>query len=129
MVERYRAYGFSETAIKKKIKDLIEELPAVSVEDEPSPFLQPSAIRIFDAYPNPFNAATKFTFSVSERVVADVVVYNSLGEEVAGLAHSEHFQAGTHTFSWYAKEIPSGVYIIRVETTEAFASTKVILLK
>ena len=129
MVIRYRAYGFSETAIKNKINELIEEMPAVSIEHDIAPRLQPSAIKIFDAYPNPFNGVTKFSFSASESIVADVVIYNSMGEEVAGLAYSKVFEAGTHSFLWQAGGIPSGLYLIRVETSQNFASTKVIFLK
>ena len=129
MVIQYRAYGFSETAIKKKIKELIEVIPTASIEHDIPPRLQPSAITIFDAYPNPFNGVTKFSFLISEGIVADVIVYNTIGEEVTGLAHSKYFDTGTHSFSWKAEGIPSGLYIIRVETSQSFASTKVIFLK
>jgi hypothetical protein len=129
MVIQYRAYGFSEIAIKKKINELIEEMPATSLKHDINPNLQPSVIKIFDPYPNPFNGLTKFSFSASEGFVGDVIVYNTMGEEVVRLAYSKDFEAGTHSFLWQAERIPSGLYIIRVETSQAFASTKVIFLK
>ena len=69
MVVRYRDYGFSESAVKKEIKELIEEMPAVSVAPEVSEMITPSEIELFDVYPNPFNPSTTISFSLFEQTI------------------------------------------------------------
>jgi hypothetical protein len=129
MVVRYRDYGFSESAVKKEIKELIEEMPTVSVAPEVSEMITPSEIELFDVYPNPFNPSTTISFSLFEQTMADVVVYNSLGGEVARLASGRHFEAGRHQLRWDAGDLPSGVYLIRLETSRSSKTTKAILLR
>ncbi len=90
MVVRYRDYGFSESAVKKEIKELIEEMPAVSVAPEVSEMITPSEIELFDVYP---------------------------------------FEAGRHQLRWDAGDLPSGVYLIRLETSRSSKTTKAILLR
>lgn len=129
MVVRYREYGFNESAVKKKIEELIEVLPAVSVVDELFEPTLPASLELHDVYPNPFNPSTTLGFTLPQPAVVDVIIYNSLGGEVARLASGAHFEPGRHQMRWNAGDLPSGVYLIRVETTRASRTTKAILLR
>ncbi|HIB96728.1 MAG TPA: T9SS type A sorting domain-containing protein, partial [Candidatus Marinimicrobia bacterium] len=116
MVVRYRAYGFNENGVKNEIEDLIGEMKSASIVGEETKHIQPSFITLHSAYPNPFNPWTNISFTLTEATVTDIVIYNSLGKEVDKLAGRTLFDIGTHTIRWDAEDVPSGVYLIRLET-------------
>ena len=129
MVVRYRAYGFNENRVKNEIEDLIGEMKSASIVGEETKHIQPSFITLHSAYPNPFNPWTNISFTLTEATVTDIVIYNSLGKEVDKLVGRTLFDIGTHTIRWDAEDVPSGVYLIRLETPLASATTKAILIK
>ena len=129
MVVRYRKYGFNEDGIKNNIDKLIREMKSTSVVDEETKYIQPSFITLHAAYPNPFNPWTKISFTFNKETITDIIIYNSLGREVAKLASGELFDSGSHTLQWNAEDVPSGVYLIRLATPQTSVTTKAILLK
>jgi hypothetical protein len=77
-------------------------------------------------YPNPFNPTTQISYQLPESGNVNLIVYNSLGEEVATLINS--FQSsGKHSVQFDASDLPSGVYIYRL-SSKNFTSTKKMLL-
>ena len=129
MVLRYRKYGFSEEGIKTTIEELIEKMKSASIIAEEKLNMYPLSITLHAAYPNPFNPWTNISFTLTEETVANIVIYNSLGSEVAKLASGELFDSGSHTLRWDAEDVPSGVYLIQLETPQTSATTKAILIK
>jgi hypothetical protein len=87
---------------------------------------RPVNYALLQNYPNPFNPTTQITFSVPQQVYAKLVVYNSIGQEVAVLANGT-FAAGTHRVAFDAAGVPSGTYFYRIQAGE-FSSTKKMLL-
>lgn len=79
-------------------------------------------------YPNPFNPATNIQFSVVNRELAIVKVYDVLGQEVATLVN-EVKDPGTYTVQFDASDVPSGVYFYRLHAGDFVATKKLILLK
>lgn len=80
------------------------------------------------AYPNPFNAETRFILSVPNSEYVSVAVFDLLGREVTRL-HSGNLGAGVHSFSWYA-DTPAGIYFLQVQSASGFKSVqKLVLLK
>lgn len=63
-------------------------------------------------YPNPFNPSTEITFAVPASQHVSLVVFDLLGREVATLAN-QVFTAGSHTVSWDAGNLPTGMYLYR----------------
>ena len=53
--------------------------------------------------PNPFNPATTISFRLAETASLDLVIYNSLGQEVRRLASGEVFNSGAHRIVWDGK--------------------------
>ncbi len=129
MVVRYREYGFNENGVKNKIDELIGEMKSASVVGDDTKHIQPSFVTLNAAYPNPFNPWTNISFTLAEETVTHIIIYNSLGSEVARLASGELFDSGSHTLRWNAEDVPSGVYLIRLETPQTSATTKAILIK
>ena len=80
------------------------------------------------AWPNPFNAALTVDFALPQAGLAQVSVFNLLGQEVARLASGTH-AAGHHTVSWQATDMSSGIYLVRVTTESSTVMQKVSLIK
>jgi hypothetical protein len=85
------------------------------------------------ATPNPFNPQTTITFEISREQDLVVAVYDLLGRRVRTLAN-EHRAAGRHELSWNGRDsqgraMPSGTYIVRLETESGFQARKVMLIR
>lgn len=72
----------------------------------------PSTFRITNAYPNPFNPTSTITFNVPEGGHVLVEVYSINGQQIATLANKP-FTSGSHTITFDATGLASGVYLIR----------------
>ena len=79
-------------------------------------------------YPNPFNPVTTISFSMSMSANVKIVAYNIVGNQVATILN-QTFSVGTQSVTWNAKNRPSGVYFIRIESDKFVTTQKVILLK
>ena len=73
----------------------------------------PTAFKLYQNFPNPFNPTTKITFELPRRSVVSLTVFNVLGEEVATLVNEE-LTAGRYLTQWNASGIASGVYFYRL---------------
>ncbi|MBD3298383.1 MAG: T9SS type A sorting domain-containing protein [candidate division Zixibacteria bacterium] len=85
-------------------------------------------------YPNPFNAATTFQFSVSERSRVQLNIYDVLGRRVTSLVDDVR-DAGQHSVTWSGhaatgESLPTGVYLYRYRAgNEDVISGKIVYLK
>jgi hypothetical protein len=82
--------------------------------------------KLFQAYPNPFNPATTITFSIPKGAFVTLEVLNTLGQTVATL-ESNFLTVGRHTYTWQARNQPSGLYFYRLSTA-GFSQTRKMLL-
>jgi hypothetical protein len=81
------------------------------------------------AYPNPFNPATTFSLLVRQRQHVKVEVYNMLGQPVR-LLYNGTMEAGeTRVFTFDAADLPTGIYLYRVQAERFTAARQVTLLK
>jgi hypothetical protein len=79
-------------------------------------------------YPNPFNPNTKISWQSAIGSWLTLKVYDVLGNEVAILV-DEYKPAGRYEVTFSGRNLPSGVYIYRIETSNYAASKKLILMK
>jgi hypothetical protein len=88
-----------------------------AAEDEGN---MPESFKLFQNYPNPFskesggNPATKIKYFVPENSFVKLEIFNVLGERVALLVNAE-VNAGYEKLNWNASDLPSGIYLIRME--------------
>ena len=76
----------------------------------------PDNYRISRIYPNPFNPITSIEYSLPENADIELIVYNIHGRHMQTLMRG--FQtAGYHSINWNASNYPSGVYLIRLESS------------
>ena len=88
----------------------------------------PSQFELLPAYPNPFNASNTIPFILNTPGEVNLVIYNSLGQEVYAL-ETAGLQIGTNQIVWNAEGMSSGMYIISLESPEQKQIQRVILLK
>lgn len=82
-------------------------------------------------FPNPFNGSTTIEFTLHRTVVAELTIYNVLGQPVRRLIH-RRFDPGIQRIPWdgldeSGRSAASGVYVCRL-TAGTFAQTRKILL-
>jgi len=79
-------------------------------------------------FPNPFNPSTIIEYSLPKTGDVSLIIYNLLGEEVAGLVN-EVQQAGFHLVTWNATKMSSGIYFYRLQSDDFVQTRKMLLLK
>ena len=88
----------------------------------------PSNYVLSQAYPNPFNPTTTIEFSLKESGFVKLMVYNTLGQEVARLVN-DNMVAGKHKVMFDAKNLASGMYIYKINVNGFTSARKIVLMK
>jgi len=94
---------------------------------------KPMGYRLYNNYPNPFNAATKIRYYIPENSVVKIAIYDLLGNEVTTLVN-EYAIPGNYEVVWngtdrLGRAVPSGVYIYKLIANQFSATGKMLLLK
>jgi Secretion system C-terminal sorting domain len=79
-------------------------------------------------YPNPFNPTTKIKYSVPQSSNVVIKVFDVLGNEIETLVNEEK-PAGTYEVTWYAEQLPSGVYFYQLKAGSFLQTKKMVLMK
>ena len=79
-------------------------------------------------HPNPFNPSTTISFGIPENIVVSLMVYNSLGQEIAELAGKE-YSAGKHSVTFNASNLASGIYYCTMKAGAYTTAKKMIFQK
>ncbi|MEE9450823.1 MAG: T9SS type A sorting domain-containing protein, partial [Ignavibacteriaceae bacterium] len=79
-------------------------------------------------YPNPFNPSTTIRFSLPKQTQLKLNLYNMLGELVETIAEGS-YEVGNYKVTFNASNLPSGVYIYRIESSDFVQTKKMMLMK
>ncbi|MCK9426620.1 MAG: T9SS type A sorting domain-containing protein [Ignavibacteriaceae bacterium] len=79
-------------------------------------------------YPNPFNPSTKITYSLQNPELVSLRIFDVLGREVSTLVN-QYQTAGSHTVSFNASSLASGMYFYKLEAGSFQSIKKMMLLK
>jgi hypothetical protein len=114
---------------------------AVDIHDNASPFAVdstmlvsaglepvPHSFALHQNYPNPFNPVTKIRFTIVDRRLTIVSVYDLLGREVATLVN-EVKEPGTYEVAFDASGLASGVYLYRLQSGDFTQIRRMTVLK
>ncbi|GJQ19913.1 MAG: hypothetical protein HBSIN02_02680 [Bacteroidia bacterium] len=98
----------------------------------PSANNQPASFFLSQNFPNPFNPTTVIEFSIPERSVVKLGVFDLLGRKVVSLFEGQ-LPAGQYRQEWTGKDAAgqrasSGVYIYRLETSTGHVATRLMTL-
>lgn len=93
----------------------------------------PEAFGLMPNYPNPFNPQTAITFALPKAQYVRLAIYSLLGTEVAVLVDSA-YPAGEYVTYWHGldkfeRQVASGVYVYKLETTDFVAARTMLLLR
>ncbi len=88
----------------------------------------PSRTSIENIAPNPFSTSTTIEYALTSPSDVSLVVYDVLGREITRLV-MEQQAAGTHTSQLEAKDLPSGLYVIRMDHANGGESRTVTLTR
>ncbi|MGE5681283.1 MAG: TIM-barrel domain-containing protein, partial [Bacillota bacterium] len=80
-------------------------------------------------YPNPFNPTTRLRFSLPQKCVVELSVYDLLGKEVASIINNEEKAAGKYEISFDGGLLPSGIYFYKLKAGDFITVRKMNLVK
>ncbi|MBN1352816.1 T9SS type A sorting domain-containing protein [candidate division KSB1 bacterium] len=111
-------------------RDLLDALPSHIAHDKP-------IARDFvleQNYPNPFNATTKIRYWLPKSSRVNLIIYNSLGQEVKTLVENKYQEAGNYTINWDGTNnggihVSGNTYIYRLNVDNLSLTKKMTLLK
>ena len=89
---------------------------------------QPGSVELQQNYPNPFNPTTNIVYFIPDNRQIRIGVYNIVGQQVATLV-DEVMSAGEHTVTWNASDMPSGIYVVQLESGNQVFTRKITLIK
>jgi photosystem II stability/assembly factor-like uncharacterized protein len=126
-------YAVGDTgAITKYLEILVETDVAPGIREVPSAFA------LDQNFPNPFNPSTRISYTIPERSVVTLRIFDILGQEIRSLVN-EVKGAGTFDAQWDGKsssglQAASGVYFYRLDATSVSGAVqsdlkRMILLK
>lgn len=120
---------YTLAAIEWKATNLDWETPpsyGVGTSVDRSDLDSPNAYVLHNNYPNPFNPTTNISFSLPANEFVELSVYNVLGQKVATVLNQQ-MTAGTHSVSFNARGLASGVYIYQIRAG-SFVQNKTMML-
>lgn len=79
-------------------------------------------------FPNPFNPSTKIVFSLQQKTMTSLRIYNNIGQEVSVLVNKE-LSAGSYEYEFNAGNLPSGVYYYSLTSNGISVTNKMLLVK
>lgn len=102
------------------------DLSIVSAANDPLGL--PTEFALHQNYPNPFNATTALRFDVPKESFVELVLFNIMGQEVARPV-SRMMTPGRHHIIYDARDLPSGMYWIRMNAGDFTSIGKMLLIK
>jgi hypothetical protein len=98
---------------------------AVEQDDEPA---MVTSYFLSQNYPNPFNPTTTIVYALPQAGHVRIELYNSLGQKIRTLLN-DHKVAGSYTLDFSANDLPSGIYLYKMESGKFTRTMKMVLMK
>ncbi len=119
-----RNHGDHHSTMLMKLRPEIEN--AIEKENDHIPIDQFALLN--PVYPNPFNAITKITYLLPSCMDVSAAIFDRNGRKIIDLTNGIQ-EAGKHRVDWNAKNMPSGIYFIRLSTPYFSETNRLILQK
>jgi hypothetical protein len=98
-----------------RVQEYTAAMVTTGVEDSAGEPIYPGSMALYQKYPNPFTTSTDIRFELPEAQPVRLVVYDVLGRAVRVLVNGIR-RAGMHKVVLEAGDLPSGLYLCRLET-------------
>lgn len=101
--------NYTTTVVYSALKNYIAGTTGITEQD----ISLPTRAELLQNYPNPFNPTTTIGFALPQGQHVTLKVFDLLGREVATLVDGE-LSTGEHSVVFDAKDLPSGIYLYRL---------------
>ena len=88
----------------------------------------PTEYTLEQNFPNPFNPSTTIKFALPKTEEVKIEVFNAIGQKVTTLLDKQ-MSKGIHEVLFDAPNLPSGVYVYKIDAGDFIAKRKCLLLK
>jgi len=102
--------------------------PKVTDIEHPDEEVVPKTFKLAQNYPNPFNPSTVIDYQLTQRSQVKIEVYDVSGKSITTLVN-ETQSAGSHSVTFDATGLATGVYMYRISTETNAITRKMIFLK
>jgi len=114
-------------------KAIVTYANPTSINENP---VTPNSFYLYQNSPNPFNPSTIIKYTIpnvstsgaKQFQFVTLKVYDVLGNEVATLVNEEKL-VGTYEITWYAANLPSGIYFYTINAGSFIETKKMMLMK
>jgi hypothetical protein len=108
-----------------KYGNLGEIITSMTREDQE---IFPTELTLYQNYPNPFNSSTVISYSIPREGKVTLELYNAIGELIITIING-HFDEGMHIVSLSSDNLPSGVYLYKLQTDTQVLIKKLLIIK
>ncbi len=121
-------YSYYVAALSRNnVEGDYERIDATVVSSDEEPLIA-GAFTLEQNYPNPFNPATNIAFRLPVTSHVTLEVFDLTGRRIATLVDGSR-HAGSHTVTWDASELASGVYLYRLQAGDYRQTRSMMLMK
>lgn len=93
----------------------------------------PSSVQLYKNYPNPFNSSTTISYTLPKSGHVELKIYNIKGEEIFTLVedfqNTGHQSVVWHGFDKNGFEVSTGIYYVRLKTSDQSQFRRMLLMK
>ena len=100
--------------------------PVITGADEKPQIL--NEFNLHQNYPNPFNPSTKIKYSIINKAMVIIKVYDILGNEIKTLVNEEK-TIGNYEIEFDGRNLSSGIYLYRMQAGNFSDTKKLILIR
>jgi hypothetical protein len=90
--------------------------------------VQPRQFVLSQNFPNPFNPSTTIQYQLPAENATTLIIFDMVGREIATLVNTVQ-QSGSYSVRFNAADLPSGVYVYRLQSGGFSAAQKFVLVK
>ena len=79
--------------------------------------------------PNPASGSVVLGYDMTQPAVADMTIYDAKGRRVADVFTARHLRAGPGTARFDTGRLAAGVYLVRMQTSTATLTAKLVVVR
>lgn len=122
----WNQFDFSISAFKVSKNGILGEV-ITNINDEYQ-MTSTKELILYQNFPNPYNSSTTIQFQIPNESKININLYTILGEKVQTIVEG-FYSKGIYSASFSSKDLPSGIYIYRLQTETKSITKKLIIIK